>query len=214
MARKIIDLSLTLRDGMRGIRIEPALRYDPDGYNTSNLTLYSHAATHMDAPRHFVADGPTIDEVDLQKCVGPALIVDLTRKRPDSLITVEDMRPYAARIGPGARLLIRTDWDTHADLPDYRTHFPRISLELAEWLVGQAIWLLGVQTPSVASLHPEYRRELTDVHQTLLRAGVVIVESLANLSAIDGEDVYFVALPLRLDGCDGSPIRPIAIIED
>ena len=97
---------------------------------------------------------------------------------------------------------------------DYRTHFPRVSLELAAWLVERDVWLLGVQSPSVASLRPEDVQELIDVHQTLLNAEMVIVEGLANLHLIDREEVQFVALPLKLDGIDGSPTRPIAIIID
>jgi kynurenine formamidase len=74
--------------------------------------------------------------------------------------------------------------------------------------------LLGVQTPSVASLRPENKAELVEVHQILLRAEIVIVEGLANLSELRREVVTFIALPLKVTGCDGSPARPVAIEED
>ncbi len=205
----IVDLSQTLRHGMRGVEILPHTRIANEGYNTTNLHLYSHAGTHMDAPLHFLDGGATIDQWALQKCIGPALVVDLVFKAPDSLISVADLGDAAGKIGVGSRVLLRTDWDSHAELADYRTHFPRISRELAQWLVDQGIWLVGVQTPSVAALHD--RAELRDVHQTLLGGGIVIVECLMNLRELPAE-VTFIALPLKVDGGDGSPVRAVALI--
>ncbi|MBX3013771.1 MAG: cyclase family protein [Caldilineaceae bacterium] len=204
----IIDLSLPLYHGMRGVAIHPHTQIATEGYNTTNLQLYSHAGTHMDAPLHFLEGGATIDQWDLHKCVGPAQVLDLSHKAPNSLITIADVEPYAAVIQPGARLLLRTDWDSHAELPDFRTHFPRISRELAKWFVAQEIGLLGVQTPSVAALAD--RAELQDVHQILLRGQVVIVECLAQLNQLPPL-VTFVALPLKIKDGDGSPVRAIAL---
>ena len=158
----IIDLTQTLSHGMRGVTIHPHTRIANEGYNTTNLHLYSHAGTHMDAPLHFLDGGATIDQWPLAQCIGSAIVIDLSFKAPDSLISVADLGVAAAKIGQGSRVLLRTDWDDHATLPDYRTHFPRISRELASWLVEQGVWLVGVQTPSVASLAD--REELRDVH--------------------------------------------------
>ena len=205
----IIDLTQTLSHGMRGVEIHPHTRIANEGYNTTNLHLYSHAGTHMDAPLHFLDGGATIDQWPLAQCIGPAIVIDLSFKAPDSLISVADLGVAAAKIGQGSRVLLRTDWDDHATLPDYRTHFPRISRELASWLVEQGVWLVGVQTPSVASLAD--REELRDVHQILLRSGVVIVECLMNLRELP-EQVTFIALPLKVDGGDGSPVRAVALI--
>lgn len=211
MPTRIVDLTLTHYHGMRGVQIQPNTRIAVEGYNTTNLLLYSHAGTHMDAPRHFLDGGRTIDELDLRKCVGPAEVLDLSHKAPNSLITVEDLAPHAARITPGTRLLLRTDWDLHAELADYRTRFPRIALALAEWLVAAGVWLVGLEMPSVASLQD--KAELTAVHQTLLRGEVVIVECLANLRDLPPQ-VTFIALPLKIQQGDGSPIRAIAVVED
>lgn len=210
MTRRIVDLTLTHYHGMRGVQIHPNTSIAQEGYNTTNLTLYSHAGTHMDAPRHFVDGGRTIDKLDLAKCVGPALVIDLSHKEPNSLMTVEDLAAHADQIGPGTRLLLRTDWDLHAEQPDYRTSFPRIARELARWLVERGVWLVGLEMPSVASLQD--KEELTEVHQILLRGEVVIVECLANLRDLPPH-VTFIALPLKIDAGDGSPIRAIAMME-
>lgn len=207
--RTPIDLTLMVTPEVKGVEILTHSRFAEDGYNTTNLHLYSHSGTHLDAPLHFIPDGSTLDRMPLQKCVGTAVVLDLSHKSPRSLITIADMQPIADQIGHGSRLLLRTDWDDHANLPDYRTHFPRISLELAEWLAARKIWLIGLESPSVASLQD--KKELTDVHQALLKEEIVIVESLSNLSQLPDE-VFFIALPLKIEGGDGSPIRAIALI--
>lgn len=214
MAQRIVDLSLTLYPGMRGVDSAPASRIEVEGYNTTTLHLYSHAGTHMDAPLHFVPGGGTIDHVLLEKCIGPALLVDVTHVEPNGLIEVADLGDAATRIGAGTRLLLRTDWSSHAEMEDYRTHMPRISADLARWLVERRIALLGVEQPSVASLRPENRAELTAVHQILLRAETVIVEGLTNLHLLTQDIVHFIALPLKMRDCDGSPVRAVAIEED
>ncbi len=212
MTQRIVDLSLTFYHGMRGVALEQNTTIADKGFNTTNLHLYSHSGTHMDAPLHFVDGGRTIDHVLLEKCVGPAQVIDLSHKEPNSLITVDDLTPHETRVEAGSRLLLRTDWDQHALNEEYyRMNMPRISAELAHWLVAKQIVMVGLETPSVASLRPENRAELTEVHQILLKAETVIVESLANLRDLRQPVVQFIALPLKIENCDGSPVRAIAI---
>ena len=214
MPPRIIDLSVTLYDGIRGLTTEPHTTIAGDGYNTTTLHLYSHAGTHMDAPRHFVEGGGTIDEVNLAVCAGPAEVIDLSDTGPDALIEVADLALHEGRVVPGAHLLLRTDWSLRLGDDDYRSHMPRVSLPLARWLVERGVALLGVETPSVASVRQGREAELRDVHRTLLQGGVVIVEGLCNLHQLRREVVEFVALPLKVHGCDGSPVRAIAIEEE
>ena len=206
---RIVDLSLTIRAGMRGVDFETRTTIADQGYNTRLLHLYSHATTHMDAPLHFVDNGQTIDQLDLDKCVGPAWVADLGEVLPRALITVADLGDLADRIGPGDRLLLGTGWSQRAEQPEYRDELPRVSLELARWLADRRIALIGVEPPSVADV--DDREELIAVHRFLLEAGVVIVEGLANLDALTRERVTFIALPLKIDGGDGTPVRAIAI---
>ena len=207
--RTPIDLTLIVTPEMRGVEIQTRTHFAEAGYNTTTLHLYSHSGTHLDAPLHFMPDGSTLERMPLQKCMGTAVVLNLSHKSPRSLITIADMHPIADQIGHGTRLLLRTDWDAHANQSDYRTHFPRISLELAEWLASRKIWLLGLETPSVASLQD--KKELTVVHQALLKEEIVIVESLSNLRHLPNK-AFFIALPLKIEGGDGSPVRAIALI--
>jgi len=207
--KRIIDLTLTLEPGMRGVEIHQAKTLEAQGWNAKRLELYSHCGTHMDAPRHFIPEGSTIDTVELAICVGPARVIDLTPIEPRTFITVEHFGAAAGAVGKGDRLLLRTDWYKRHGTPDYRDALPRIGIELARWLVQQGVALLGVEPPSVADVNdPE---ELTSVHRTLLGGGVVIVEGLAHLDRIESERVELAVLPLKVLDGDGAPARAVAI---
>lgn len=206
---RVIDLSLTVNNDMPGVNVSTAKRLEVEGWNATTLSLYSHCGTHMDAPRHFLPDGATLDQQDLSVCVGPATVVNLAPAEPKQLINVDDLGTLADSIQPGARLLFRTDWHKRYGTPQYRNELPRISLALAEWLVDRKVAMIGVEPPSVADVNN--KQELTDVHQTLFRGNVLIVEGLANLDQIASPTVEFIALPMKITGGDGSPVRAVAI---
>jgi kynurenine formamidase len=207
---RIIDLTLTMRSGMRGVDWEQAKTVEHDGWNARTLHLYSHAGTHMDAQTHFAAGPGTIDVTPLERCMGSAWVVNLEGIADEALITVAHLGGIAENFRPGQSLLVRTDWSRHVGNPlHYRNHFPRISDELARWCVEKQVNVLGVEPPSIADVnHPE---ELTRIHQTLLGANMTIVEGLANLDTLTQEQVFFVAAPLKIEGGDGCPCRAFAI---
>jgi predicted dehydrogenase/kynurenine formamidase len=206
--RRVIDLSLPIDNKLRGANITQLKTIERDGWNATTLALYSHCGTHMDAPRHFVPEGATLNQQSLDVCCGPALVLDLRPIEQRELISVERLAPWAAAIRPGTRILLCTDWHKRLDTPEYRDALPRISAELARWLVERQVCLLGVEPPSVADVNNV--EELTTVHQILLRGGVTIVEGLANLDRLSGPHVEFIALPLNIVGGDGCPVRAIA----
>lgn len=219
--KRFIDLTLPLDPDLRGVAIEPARTIERNGWNATTLSLYSHCGTHMDAPRHFLPEGATIDSLPLAACIGPARVVDLTPVRPRERITVERLGPRREEIRPGDRLLLRTDWSRPptwwdkksphpwVGAPEYRDQLPRIDLELARWLVDRGVVLLGVEPPSVADVNN--REELTAVHRVLLEAGVVVVEGLANLAQIRRPTFELLVLPLAVRGGDGAPVRAVAV---
>jgi kynurenine formamidase len=107
-------------------------------------------------------------------------------------------------------LLLHTGWSRYAaDLVRYRDELPRIGDELANWCVAKKVKLLGVEPPSVADVNN--RAEVTRIHEILLGGNVTIVEGLANLDQLTQERVFFAALPLKLMGGDGCPVRAFAI---
>ncbi len=207
--RRIIDVSLPIDNDLRGAEVTTKKTIAEHGWNATSLTLYSHCGTHMDAPRHFIDDGAPLDQLSLDACCGPAKVLDLTPVEPRELLGIDRLAPWADAIGPGDRLLLRTDWHRRAGTDAYRNELPRISIELARWLAEKRIALLGVEPPSVADVNNV--TELTEVHQALLFADITIVEGLAHLDEIRGEEIEFVALPLKITDGDGSPVRAIAI---
>jgi kynurenine formamidase len=209
--KRIVDLSLTIDSTMRGVELFPEKRLDRDGWNATRLSLYSHCGTHMDAPAHFLPGGAGLEKQELTACIGPAQVIDLTPIEPRSLVTPNHLAAAADDIITGSRLLLRTDWYHRYGTAAYRDELPRISIELAEWLVARKVILLGVEPPSVADVNNI--AELTAVHRVLMSGGVTIVEGLAHLDQLTSQVVDFVALPLKIAGGDGSPIRAVALEE-
>ncbi|WP_146450396.1 cyclase family protein [Bythopirellula polymerisocia] len=206
---RIVDLSLPIDETMPGVEVLPARHRCADGWNATSLTLYSHSGTHMDAPRHFFDEGAGIDALSLDNLMGPARVVDLIPVEPRQLLNIGDISSRIGEPAPRTRLLLRTDWHHRYGSAEYRDALPRISRDLATWLVEKKVALLGVEPPSVADVHN--LDELTEVHEILLGGGVVIVEGLANLDQLIQAEVFFVALPLRIRNGDGCPVRAIAI---
>lgn len=209
---KIIDLTMTLRLGMRGVDWEQVKSVVPDGWNARTLHLYSHAGTHMDAQTHFAAGPGTIDVTPLERCMGPAWVVNLEGIADKTSITVEHLGEISSKFQPGDSLLLRTGWSRHIDNAiHYRDCFPRISEELARWCVAKQVNVLGVEPPSVADVNDI--EELTLIHEILLGAAITIVEGLTNLDQIRSEKVFFVAAPLKIEGGDGCPCRAFAFVD-
>jgi arylformamidase len=207
---RIIDLTLPLRPGTRGVSSESTYTKEGDGWNASTWHLYSHAGTHMDAPIHFAAGPKTIDQISLPTCLGPAWVADLRPCSPGMLIEPEHLGPLGELFVPGESLLLLTGWSAHASDPAiYRDQLPRLSARFARWCVKSRVKLLGVEPPSVANV--KNLPEVTLIHDILLRGGVTIVEGLAHLDQLTERRVFFAALPLKLAGSDGSPVRAFAV---
>jgi len=206
---KIVDLSLTLKPGMRGVGVVPAYTKTKDGWNAANWTIYSHAGTHVDAKIHFDVAPTTIDTAPLDAFCGRAWIAHIDNVQPKDLLTINDLGDVAGKVEPGDCLLLHTGWSEHVDnTPIYRDGLPRIGDELAGWLVERQVKLIGVEPPSVADVNN--LEEVTRIHKILLGAGITVCEGLCHLDKL-GEKTFFMALPLKLFEGDGSPTRAIAV---
>ncbi|QDV43062.1 Kynurenine formamidase [Stieleria neptunia] len=208
---RILDLTLRLEKGMRGVDYETKYTVANDGWNARTLHLYSHCGTHMDSPYHFEAGEQTIDQIPISDCLGKAWVVALDGLADQTPITVEHLGPLADRVQPGDALLLRTLWSRHVADPDhYRDHFPPISPELARWMVARQVRMVGVEPPSVADVND--LAAVTEIHQILLGAGIIIVEGLTGLDQLTEPTCIFGAMPLKIAGGDGAPCRAFAIL--
>ena len=207
---RIIDLTRTLRNGMNGFSMSTSKTIENDGWNAVTLSLYSHAATHMDAPSHIITSAAGIGDIPVEHFMADCRIVDLTGIAPRSVITPDDLGDIRTKIRPGEGLLFRTGWSRYFDQPEiFRNTLPRLGEELVRWCIVKKIGILGVEPPSIADVNNI--EEVTRIHTLLLEAGITIVEGLVNLDQIRSEKVRFIALPLKIEGGDGSPCRAVAI---
>ena len=205
---KIIDLTLTYEDGMRGVTFENAKSKTVDGWNSKTLHLYSHAGTHMDAPFHFEVNNQTIDEFEVSRFVCDSWVIHIDA-HAEQKIKLEDLGGYADLINRGDGVILKTGWSAYVNENKYREELPGIHESLANWFVGKGINMLAVEPPSIADVMD--MEEVTKIHEILLGGNIIIVEGLTNLDAVSKEKVKLIALPLKIKRGDGAPARVIAM---
>lgn len=213
----LVDLSQPFRDGMFSqrifppVRVERCVRYEDRRVNVTCTSAAVHAGTHVDAPRHFVPDGLSIDQLDLSRVSGPGVGWAVDRGSCEE-ITAADLDACRPLVEPGDIVLIRTGWDVHFHGDhDVYNHHPYLSVEAAAWLAERRVKMvaLDVATPD----KPEAVREPGfdwPVHRLLLGAGVLVAEHLAHLELVAGRRCKVFALPIPIVGSDGAPARIVA----
>jgi arylformamidase len=182
---------------------------DGDVVTLSTLRSTCHLGAHADAPSHYDPDGTSIGELPLGPFIGRCRLVRV-QVGAGGLVTTQQVSEALAS-GPEAppdghpdaeRLLIATG--TCPDPTEFRADFAALSPELVDWLAGSGVRLVGIDTPSV---DPADSKDLP-VHRAVRRHDLNILEGLALDGVPDG--LYeLIALPLRLTGFDGSPVRAI-----
>ncbi len=154
----------------------------------------------MDAPCHYLEDEATIDQIPLETCIGPARLVTLAGEETISASRLEEL--LILQEDYPERLLIRVC--SAQDGYQFPSHYGCLSPEAAELISESEIRLLGVDAPSVDRVDSQ---DLL-VHHKLGQTGIVILENLLLRGVPDG-DYELVALPLKIEGGDGSPVRAI-----
>ncbi|NUN95172.1 MAG: cyclase family protein [Candidatus Omnitrophica bacterium] len=182
--------------------ITPQARIEAgDSCNTSLLQFPSHLGTHLDAPFHFVQDGKRLHEIDLDKLIGPARVVDCSEAR--GRISRADLE--RVNLNGATRVLLRTACSNWLNKSEFRSDFVALDPDAAEYLVEREVGLVGIDYLSIEPFGCEGHR----VHHVLLGNEVVVVEGL-DLSGLPEGDVEFICLPLKIRDGDGSPCRAVA----
>lgn len=177
-----------------------------ESVNLGAISMSVHNGTHADAQFHFDTNGESIEKAPLETYLGRAMVVDLTQaflgSKEKHLITIEDLRPSAEQIGATSRLLVKTGrWNDSTVFPDT---IPVIAADVPAWLQKNGVKLLGLDLPSVDEIDSKSLQN----HHALAHAGIAIVESL-DLSSVAPGIYYLTALPLKIAGGDGAPMRAI-----
>lgn len=205
-----IDEATPVYPGDPVVRVSPATTLAADGYNVLHLAMGSQTGTHVDAPYHFLDDGPRIDQLPLDLFLGPVVVADVRGKPAHARIEEADLAPVADRLGPGRILVLRTGWDEHWGRDAYFDH-PYLSGRAAAGIVAAGVRTVGIDALSLDQTVPG--GEPADgyaAHLAVLGAGGVIVENLRDLGAIAFPEPVLSVLPLRLAGADGAPVRAVA----
>ena len=200
----------------------------PGGYfYASNLFCApEHGGTHLDAPIHFAEHGVTADAIPLQQLIAPAVVIDVAQKasaNADYRLTADDIRAWESRngiIAPGTIVLLRTGWGQRYpnrkqyfgdDTPGAtdKLHFPSYGEEAARLLVGERhVAALGIDTASI-----DYGQSADFiVHRVAMAQNVPGFENVANLERLPERGATVIALPMKIGGGSGGPLRIVALV--
>jgi arylformamidase len=179
-----------------------------DPLNVTRLEMVVHTGTHVDSPRHFVADGPAMEAIPLERLMGRGVVIRVDQPC-DGVIEPDALERAPSPVEPGDIVVLACGWSERWGSPDWDRH-PSLSLAAARWLVERRVKLLALDTPT-PELPLERRPAGFDwpVHRLLLGSGVLICESLADPSALAGHRAELVFGALPISGSDGAPARVI-----
>ncbi len=186
-----------------------------------------HGGTHLDAPIHFAEGARTTDQVPLEQLIGPGYVIDVSAHAAanvDYLITANDIQAFEARHGrlpQRAIVLFNTGRaGLYADRVAYmgtdergpeavaKLHFPGLGAAAAALLVAREIGAVGIDTPSI-----DYGQSKDFVaHVTLMTHNIPAFENVADMSALPATGSTIVALPMKIEGGSGGPLRIVALV--
>ena len=197
-------------------------------YAANNFSMAEHGGTHLDAPVHFAAGKHAVDEIPLDSLIGPAVVVDVADAAAldaDYLVKVSDVEAFESahgRIPDGAILLIRTGFSKRwPDAAAYlgtaergaqavpKLHFPGIDPATAKWLLqNRKVNAVGIDTASIDN----GQSTKYETHQLLYAQNIPGLENLNALDRLPPVGATLVALPMKIKGGSGAPLRAIAIL--
>jgi arylformamidase len=170
-----------------------------DAANLTHLSMGAHTGTHVDAPAHFIDGAPTLDQVPLDRMVGPAHVLDL---RGLAGIDAKALRRH--EIPAGDIVLFLTDNSERWAKPGFQKDFTYVTRDAAEYLLERKVKTIGMDYLSIE----QFGSKTFEVHKLLLGAGIFIIEGL-DLREIAAGPYLLSCLPLKLEGVDGAPARAV-----
>ena len=197
-------------------------------YSAKKFSAPEHGGTHMDAPIHFAKNGKTIDQIPLDQLIGPAIIIDVSKetlKNRNYQISIQDFTIWESSNGkipdetivllhtgfgrywPDRLKYLGTDKTGKEALTDL--HFPGLHPDAAKWLVeNRKINAIGLDTQSI-----DYgQSEFFETHRILCTKNIPFFENVANLDKLPAIGTVVIALPMKIKGGSGAPLRLVAII--
>lgn len=199
-------------------------------YSSYQFCAPEHGGTHLDAPIHFAAERQTADQIPIYNLTGDAVVIDISAnalRDRDYQVSVDDIKNWEKENGAlpdNTILLLMTGYGKfYPDAEKYfgtkmrgqgavvLLHFPGLDPEAASWLVkNRKVKAVGLDTPSI-----DYGQS-TDFksHQVLLGENIPVFENVANLDLLPGKGSFIIALPMKIQGGSGGPLRIVAWLEN
>ena len=197
-------------------------------YASNNFFSSEHGGTHIDAPVHFAKGRRTVDQIPLDQLIGPASVVDVSaasERDADYQVAVADLEQWEktnGRIPDRGIVLLRTGFSTRwPDAVRYlgtaergaggvaKLHFPGLHPEAARWLVeNRSIDAIGIDTASI----DRGQSTTYESHRILTEQNIPAFENLTNLDRLPASGAHVVALPMKIGGGSGGPLRAVAIL--
>ncbi len=208
MKRSWKDVSVPIRDGMAHWPGDPECQIKrvnrmEDGAvsNLTHLSMSAHTGTHMDAPRHFIADGLTMEQMPFEAVIGRCRVFELLDCGDQ--ITADDLKKL--KFVPRQRVLFKTRNSARSwAMNEFDKDFVSIRADAAQYLVDLGVVTVGVDYLSIGG----YGKDVVETHQIMLGAGIWVIEGL-NLSEIKQGYYEMICLPIKLEGADGAPCRVV-----
>lgn len=199
-------------------------------YAANNFSTAEHGGTHIDAPIHFAKNGQTVDQIPLENLIGKAIKIDVSSKAlddPDYLISIDDFKEWETKeqtnIPDGSIVLLQTGFSNfYPDRKKYlgttergeqavsKLHFPGLSPKAAQWIVDKRnIKAIGIDTPSIDYGQSVFFKS----HVILLSENIPAFENLNNLEKLPSKEFEIIALPMKIEGGSGAPLRIVALLK-
>jgi arylformamidase len=221
---RVVDLSFPIKPHFRWkVAGERRSSHEAgDVFQSTILTLGCHAYTHVDAPVHFLPGERDIAQMPVEQWMGPAAVVDLTHLGDNGEVTAAHLDARAAHVQGGDIVLLRTDWPRRVSVESERfwRQAPHTGRSACEWLVERGAKAVGYDYPPDYAIRTmifepgrKVTREECTTHHVFFPAGITVIEYLTNLDEIRAPRCRFIALPLKIDGADGSPVRAVALVD-
>jgi kynurenine formamidase len=198
-------------------------------YAANRFSTAEHGGTHLDAPVHFAEGRNTVDRIPLEQLMGAGIVVDVSRaceRDADYQVSAQDFAEWEranGEIPAGSIVILRTGFGRRwPDRKSYmgtdergagavpKLHFPGLHPEAARWLVAnRSVKAVGLDTPSI-----DYGQStLFESHRALFERDIPAFENLANLERLPAKDFHVIALPMKIKGGSGGPLRVVAIVK-
>ena len=210
----ILDLTHTISAGIPVYpgtpqpRLFPAARMEQHGYRETQLSMFSHTGTHMDAPAHMLEAGATLDDLPVSQFCGRAAVLDVSHR---DTISAEYLREHSTLLRCVDFVLFYTGWEQKWPSADFLTDgYACLTAEAARYLISCGLKGVGTDAVSMDALSTE----TFPAHKTLLEGGLVLLECLCLKKVAGRSDLQLFALPLKYENADGASVRAVAEIRN